>query len=45
MQIVLSLALLNKYCDDNNYENPYKKICSGNPFQSFFNFIKKCFRK
>ena len=45
MQIVLSLALLNKYCDDNNYENPYKKLFSINPFKPFLNFIKRCFKK
>ena len=45
MQIVLTLALLNKYCDDNNYENPYKKIFPGNTFTSFINFVKRCFKK
>jgi hypothetical protein len=44
MQIILHLALLNKYCEDNNMENPYK-IFSGNPFMTFISFVKNLCNK
>ena len=43
MQFALNIALLSKYCDDNNFENPYK-IFSENPFFTFFKFVKNNFK-
>ena len=42
MQFALNIALLNKYCEDNNLENPYK-IFFKNPFTKIINYIKKLF--
>ena len=44
MQFALNIALLSKYCEDNNLENPYKIIFK-NPFTPFINFVKRCFKK
>ena len=42
MQFALNIALLNKYCEDNNLENPYKFLFK-NPFTKIINYIKKLF--
>lgn len=44
MQFALHIALLNKYCEDHNYENPYK-IFSYNPFKSIYNFFTNLFKQ